>query len=152
MTALLDVTGKIRVEPEVEQKAQKKLYDWRYENSINQGKEALVINGEYNQWRTNSSLSNFQECLYHVNEMNMSAHLSNELHYHYLFYSVRKGKRFQSKKNKQEEADKKAEEALISLIQEFYKYNIVKAKQALKVLTKEQINTIKEKLEKGGSK
>jgi hypothetical protein len=152
MTALLDVTGNTRVEPEVEQKAQKKQYDWRYENSINLGKEALDIDGEYNQWRTNSSLANFQECLYHVNEMNMNYHLSNELHYHFLFYSVRKGKRFQSKKNKQEETDKKAKEDLLSLIQEYYKYNIVKAKQALKILTKEQISTIKEKLEKGGSK
>jgi hypothetical protein len=152
MTALLDVTGKTRVEQEVEQKAQKKQYDWRYENSVNLGKEALEIDGEYNQWRTNSSLSNFQECLYHVNEMNMNYHLTNELHYHFLFYSIRKSKRFQSKKNKQEEDARKTEETLVALIQEYYKYNIVKAKQALKILTKEQINTIKEKLEKGGSK
>jgi hypothetical protein len=152
MTSLLDVTGNIRVEKEVEQKAQKKLYDWRYENSINLGKEVIEIDGEYNHWRTNSTLSNFRESLFQSNEMNMNSHLSNELHYHYLFYSIRKSKRFQSKKNKQDEADKKAEETLISLIQEYYKYNIVKAKQALKVLTKEQISTIKEKLEKGGSK
>jgi len=152
MTALLDVTGNLREKIAEEPVVKKESYKFEFENSINLGSEPLKINGDYSWWRTNNILSNFHDCLYHVNEVNMNSHLTDEMHYHYLFYSVRKRKRFQEKKVKGQEDARKAEEALLSLIQEYYKYNIVKAKQALKVLTKEQINTIKEKLEKGGSK
>jgi hypothetical protein len=154
---LIDVTGKKREEEKPEEKYVKPAYDWRYENSINVEKEPLSLDGnlehKYNQWRTNTSLSAHIDTLFYVNEMNIYHHLSDKLHYHYLFYSVRKAKRFGKKKtenDKKLERVLKKEQELVSLIQEHYKYNTTKARQALKILTEEQLDTIRKIEEKGG--
>jgi len=133
-------------------------YDWRYENSINSGKEQLKLNEQefkYNQWRTNSSLSNYVDTLLYVNEMNMYHFITNQMHYDYLFNSVRKTKRYGKKKtekDKQLERQIKEENEKISLIQEYYKYNRTKSKELLNVLSDEQLNYIRKRLEKGGTK
>jgi len=133
-------------------------YDWRYENSINSGKEQLKLNEQefkYNQWRTNSSLSNYVDTLLYVNEMNMYHFITNQMHYDYLFNSVRKSKRYGKKKtekDKQLERQIKEENEKISLIQEYYKYNRTKSKEILNVLSDEQLNYIRKRLEKGGTK
>lgn len=146
-----------REEPITEKKQtnDNKRYDWRYENSINIGKERLILSEQdekYNPWRTNNILSNFPETVFDANIANMMYHIPFQMQYDYLFYSVRKQKRF-SKKIPQEELDRrKEEEKLIELISEYYKYNIVRSKEALKILTKEQIDFIRKKQEKGGVK
>jgi hypothetical protein len=145
-----------REEPSVEKKqTTDKRYDWRYENSINTGKERLILSDQdekYNPWRTNNILSNYPETVFDANIVNMMYHLPFQMQYDYLFYSVRKHKRF-SKKTPQEELDRrKEEEKLIELISEYYKYNIVRSKEVLKILTKEQIEFIRKKQEKGGVK
>jgi len=154
----LDVTLNEREEiPEVEEI--NKQYNWMWENNINSGRELIDIDKpqefSYNQWRTNISLSNFVETLENVEVMNENYHLDNKLHYHYLFYSVRKARRYGKKKtdeDKKLERQMKDEQKLLSLIQDYYKYNIVRAKEALKILSPEQIEIIKKKQEKGGVK
>jgi len=155
---MLDVTLNERVPEKIQQKQPKPMYDWRYENSINNGKEKLELENQefkYEKWRTVSSLSNFVDTIFYANEMNMHHQITDQMHYDYLFYSVRKAKRFNKKKTDQ---DKKLEELQreeqdkISLIQEFYKYNAAKAKAALRVLSNNQIELIRRKLEKGGAK
>jgi Bacteriophage clamp loader A subunit len=155
---LLDVT----LQPRKEEKKEvitKPNYDWRYENSINTGKEYYDLNQpqefKYSQWRTNLSLSNFIDTLSYANEMNCNYHISDKFHYEYLYHSVRKAKRYGKKKteyDKQIEKQIKEEQEKISLISEHYKYNIVRAKEVLKVLTSEQFELIKKKQEKGGIK
>jgi len=154
----LDVTLQKRA-PEVEVEKVKKLaYDWRYENSINSGKEPLSLENQefkYEKWRTNTSLTNHLDTIMDANQMNLNYHLSDQMHYHYLFYSVRKKKRFGSKKSerdKQLEREQKEEADKIALISEYYKYNTVNAKAALKVLTESQLEIIKRRLERGGVK
>jgi hypothetical protein len=134
------------------------MYDWRYENSINSGKEPLDLDGvqeaKYSQWRTNNSLSNFQETILYSNEMNMNYHLTDKMHYQYLFYSVRKAKRFGKKEDdkvkRKREKEQKEKEELHSLIQSFYKYNDARTKEAIRILSPEQIDIIRKKQEKGG--
>jgi UDP-N-acetylmuramyl tripeptide synthase len=152
----LDVTLQERA-PEVEVEKVKKLaYDWRYENSINSGKEPLSLENQefkYEKWRTNTSLTNHLDTIMDANQMNLNYHLSDQMHYDYLFYSVRKKKRFGSKKSerdKQLEREQKEEAEKIALISEYYKYNTVNAKAALKVLTESQLEIIKRRLERGG--
>jgi hypothetical protein len=154
----LDVTLQKRA-PEVEVEKVKKLaYDWRYENSINSGKEPLSLENQefkYEKWRTNTSLTNHLDTIMDANQMNLNYHLSDQMHYDYLFYSVRKKKRFGSKKSerdKQLEREQKEEADKIALISEYYKYNTVNAKAALKVLTESQLEIIKRRLERGGVK
>lgn len=133
------------------------MYDWSWENNINNSKELIDIDEKqehpYSAWRTNSTLSNFSDAIHYVNEINLNHHLSDKLQYHYLFYSIRKQKRYGKKKtsdDKKIETESKVYNELIALIQDHYKYNIEKAKQALKVLSEEQIDIIRNKQEKGG--
>lgn len=154
----LDVTLEPRKEKKEEQ-TEKKQYDWVYENNINYGRTLIDLDApqefKYNQWRTNSSLSFHTDTLSDAAIMNMAYSLEDKLHYHYLFYSVRKVKRYGKKKTEQEkklEKQLKEEQKLIALIQNHYKYNIVRAKEALKILSKEQIDIIIKKQEKGGLK
>jgi hypothetical protein len=151
----LDVTLQSRKEPKEEKSTEKLRYNWNYENNINYGKELIDLDSpqefKYSQWRTNSSLSNFRENIFYVNEMNTNYHLSDKMHYHFLFHSIKKMKRYGKKKTQEEEKkEKEAKKELekIRLIQEYYKYNIIKAKTALKVLTDEQFELIKKKLTK----
>lgn len=155
----LDVTLEPRVEPKIQEEYVKPRYNWLYENNINSGKTLIDLNKqqefEYNKWRTNSSLSNHYDTVILANEMNINYHLSDEMHYHYLFYSVRKKNRYGKKKTKEDEALQKQleqEQKLVHLIQSYYKYNTVRAREALKLLSKEQIDFIIKKQEKGGAK
>ena len=154
----LDVTLQKR-KPEVkEEKIAKPVYDWRFENSINLGKQPLELDKEpfkYEKWRTNSSLSNFVDTIMHVNEMNLNMHITDQMHYDYLFNSVRKTKRYGKKKTEEDkrlETLQKEESEKLDLIQEYYKYNTANAKAALRVLTESQLEIIKRRLEKGGVK
>jgi len=121
-------------------------YDWRYENSINNDKNYLEVNTEekYVPGRTNKVLSNYIDTVLYSNCMNLNRHLDDKLQYDYLFHSIKKRKRF-FKKNKHKPFDD------LSLISDYYKYNRKKSEQALKVLSKEQIIIIKDKLQKGGT-
>lgn len=156
---LLDVLLQPRKEETPEIKTEKPRYNWVYENSINSGKKPIDLDKPqefaYNKWRTNSSLSNFKETLMWANEMNMNSHISDKLHYDCLFHAVRKATRYGKKKTDQEKRlEKQIEQELelVHLIQRYYKYNIAKAKEALKILSKDQIDLIRKKEEKGGIK
>ena len=155
---MLDVTLQKRKEVE-EVVHVKPRYNWMYENNINSGRVLIDFDKkqefEYSKWRTNSALSNHKDTVFQANEMNMNLHLSDKLHYHYLYHSVRKQNRYGKKKtDKEKEFEKQLEQEakIISLIQDYYKYNIVRAKEAYKILSKDQIELIRQKQEKGGVK
>jgi SOS response regulatory protein OraA/RecX len=74
----------------------------------------------------------------------MNYAIPNEWQFHFLLNSITKKKRF-SKWQKKE----KASESLL-LVQEYFGYSSEKAREALTVLTEEQLNEIKLKLNKGG--
>lgn len=65
------------------------------------------------------------------------------MQYQFLLHSLRKKKRF-SPWLRQEKIDN------IELIKQYYGYSNEKAQQALKILTPDQIEYIKKKLNKGG--
>jgi hypothetical protein len=152
---MLNVLGEERKEEKAEVVA-KKGYDWRYENSINNGKQPLDLSGnlehKYSQWRTNIALSNFSDTISQANDMNTNYHISDKLHYEYFYYSVRKRNRWASAADKVAQKKQEQEQELLSLIQHYYKYNIERAKEALKILSKDQIDIIRKKQEKGGAK
>lgn len=155
---MLDVTLQKRKEEVPEEKLKKAAYDWCFENSINFGKVHLEVDKQefkYEKWRTNSSLTNFLDTIMYANEMNTHYDISDQMHYDYLFYSIRKNKRFGKKKtelDKKNEKLQKEENEKIALIQEYYKYNTAKCKAALNVLTTTQLDIIRKRLEKGGVK
>lgn len=151
MAKFLDVTLQERKEPKEEIKLEKPRYDWRYENSITSGKE-IEIDSDYSQWRTNSVLSNYRETILYANEMNCHYGVTDQMHYDYLYNSIRKKRMKGVKETESEKKARKQKEELLALVSNYYKYNVVRTKEVLKILTAEQINFIKNKNNKGGVK
>lgn len=122
-----------------------------YVNAISYGKDDLMTGTEndelaeaaYNAYLTNKALSYFPDTLLYANEMNMLNHVPNKLQFHYLLNSIRPKKRYSKWAKKEEDAD-------IEAIKEYYKYSTAKAEAALSVLSPQQINEIKTRLNKGG--
>ena len=120
------------------------LKDWL--NSINFTKEDLSEDiKSYPPYIINRCLSGHIDCVMFANEMNMNHHLDKNLQYSFYLNSLRKKKRFSPWLRKDKVTD-------LECIKQYYGYSNEKASQALKILTKEQINFIKQRLDIGGSK
>lgn len=124
------------------------LKDWL--NSINQTKinlidENLELEKEYPPYIINRCFSGHIDCVMFANEMNQYHFLPKKMQYDFYINSLRKKKRFSPWIRKDTIKD-------IDCIKRYYGYSDEKAKQALKILTKEQINFIKSKFETGGMK
>ena len=120
-----------------------------YLNSINSTKKDIMIDDitekQYNAFMVNRGLSYFPDTVAIANEMNRYHHLDKKLQYQFLINIIRKRKRF-SKWNKPNlEND-------IDVVKEYYGYSNEKAKEALTLLSPEQIIIIKKKVDKGGRK
>ena len=120
------------------------LKDWL--NSINFTKEDLSEEIKtYPPYIINRCLSGHIDCIMFANEMNMNHHLDKDLQYSFYLNTLRKRKRFSPWLRK----DKVAE---LECIKSYYGYSNEKASQALKILTKEQLTFIKQRLDIGGKK
>ena len=124
------------------------LKDWL--NSINLTKENLMAadpntKKEYAPYIINRCLSGHIDCILFANEMNMNHHLDKDLQYSFYLNSLRKRKRFSPWLRKDKVTD-------LECIKSYYGYSNEKASQALKILSKEQIAFIKQRLEIGGTK
>lgn len=124
------------------------LKDWL--NSINDTKKNLIdennsVEREYPSYIINKCLSGHIDCLLYSNEMNMNRHLSKKMQYDFYINSIRKRRRFAPWINKEELKD-------LEYIKNYYGYNDEKARQSLKILTKQQIEFIKDSFDTGGKK
>jgi hypothetical protein len=124
------------------------LKDWL--NSINQTKKNIMDEDassvkEYAPYIINRCLSGHIDCLMYANEMNKFSSLDKKLQYDFFINIIRKKKRFSPWLKQEKIKD-------LEIVKSYYGYSNDKAKQALKILTKEQINFIKSKFETGGMK
>jgi len=120
------------------------LKDWL--NSINFTKEDLTENAkEYPPYIINRCLSGHIDCIMFANEMNINHHLDKDMQYSFYLNTLRKKKRFSPWLRKEKVTD-------LECVKSYYGYSNEKASQALKILTKEQINFIKQRLDVGGTK
>ena len=121
-----------------------------YVNSINFTKKNLMRGSEndelaekgYAPYLTNKSLSYFTDTLLYANEMNKLHFLDNKLQYEFFLNSIRKKKRFA----KWAKADKNDDLVMIS---EYYQISLSKAKEAIRLLSHEQLSSIRNKMEQG---
>jgi hypothetical protein len=122
---------------------------FEFVNSINYTKEDIMIDDEtekeYLPFIVNRQLSYFQDTVLLSNEMNKYHHIDKKLQFHFLLNIVRKRKRF-TKWSKPSGVDD------LEVVKEFYGYSNEKARSAISLLTPEQIETIKNKVYKGGRK
>ena len=124
------------------------LKDWL--NSINFNKENLIkenpdIVKQYPPYIINRCLSGHIDCILYTNEMNIHHQLDKDMQYSYYLNTLRKRKRFSPWLRKEKVTD-------LECIKKYYGYSNEKASQALKILTQEQINFIKQRLDTGGMK
>lgn len=99
---------------------------------------------KYDAYIVNKALSFHVDCILHANEMNKFHGLDNDLQFQYYIQSIRSMKRKYQPWQKAE-VDKDLEP-----IKEYFGFSNEKAKQSLRILTKEQLDFIKEKTNKGG--
>ena len=124
------------------------LKDWL--NSINQTKKHLIdedpsVEKEYPPYIINRCLSGHLDCIMFSNEMNKYNFLPKKLQYDFYLNSLRKKKRFSPWLRKDKVTD-------LEIIKQYYGYSNEKALQALKILTPDQINFIKQRLDIGGTR
>ena len=97
----------------------------------------------YPAYVVNKCMSHHMDTVMFANEMNMNPVLSNRMQYDFFINIVRSRKRFSPWGKKKKIDD-------LELVKRYYGYSYEKAKQALEILTPQQINFIKDKLNTGG--
>lgn len=122
-----------------------------YLNAINVNKEPLLDESEtytkqsYPPFVVTRCLSYFPDTLFAANEVNIRPHMDSKMHFDFLRGAVRPRKRF-SKWLKREEDER------VKALVEYYGFSSRKAREALTVLTEEQISEIVAATSKGGKK
>jgi len=124
------------------------LKDWL--NSINFTKENLIeedstLVKEYPAYIINKCLSGHLDCILFANEMNKYHFLDKDIQYNFYINILRKKKRFSPWLRKEKVSD-------LEYVKRYYGYNNEKASQVLKILSNEQIDFIKQRLDTGGTK
>ena len=119
-------------------------------NSINTGKNNLIdedsdLEKKYPSYIVNRCLSGRIDAVMFANEMNKHPNLAKKLQYDFFLNSLRKRKRYSPWLRKEQIEN-------LELVKQYYGYSNEKACQALKILTTEQINFIKKRLDVGGAK
>ena len=100
----------------------------------------------YIPYMINHSFSYFPDTVLLANEMNINHHLDNKLQNDFFINTIRKNPKRFSKWNKvKHDGDFEA-------VKEYYGYNNEKTRSALSLLSAEQINIIKQKVDHGGRK
>ena len=101
---------------------------------------------DYKAFMVNRALSYHMDCILYANEMNKNSSLDVDMQYSYLLNTIRPMKRkFQSWQRTSVDKD-------IECVKQYFGYSNEKAKEALRILTEEQIAEIRIKTDKGGVK
>ena len=123
------------------------LKDWL--NSINFNKKNLIeedpsVIKDYAPYIINRCLSGNLDCVMFTNEMNKYSFLDKDMQYSFYLNTLRKKKRFSPWLRKDKVTD-------LQCVKQYYGYSNEKASQALKILSKQQLDYIKQRLDTGGS-
>jgi hypothetical protein len=119
--------------------------------AINYSKEAILdgennpSEKEYVPYIVNHSLSYFPDTIMQCNQMNAIPGIAKKMHFDYLRLSVRQRKRY-SKWLK----DEHGMVELMDMLKEVYGYSYKRAKEVIPLLTKQDIDKLKEQTYRGG--
>ena len=124
------------------------LKDWL--NSINFNKNNLIEEdleaiSSYPPYIVNRCLSGHLDTVLFANEMNKYSNLDKDMQYSFFLYTLRKRKRFSPWLKKEQVED-------LDLVKKHYGYSNEKAKVAVNLLTKTQLETIRNQHDMGGKK
>lgn len=116
-------------------------------NAINDTKKDVMVDDAaekaFNAFLVNRGLSYFSDTVLFANEMNRHHHIPNRLKFDFLINSIRKRKRFSKWLKATEPED-------LLIVKAYYGYSDEKARSALALLSAEQIQQLKQKMNQGG--
>ena len=124
------------------------LKDWL--KSINETKDNLIdedplLESKYLPYIVNRCMSGHIDALMYANEMNINSHLDKKLQYDFFLNSLRSKKRFSPWLRKEELSN-------LQTVKKYYGYSDEKARQVLPLLSDEQLDIIRQRLDTGGLK
>ena len=132
----------------VSEKKEKSLQLFDFVAAVSYTKEQLIVDEEsekkYNPFMVNKALSFGQDTIFFANAMNEQSHLPKKLQFDFFINSLRPMKRYNA-------WVKGEKDEVIELIQQYFGYNVNKAREALRILTPDQLNDIKMKMSTGGT-
>lgn len=121
-----------------------------YVKSINKGKNIMrgsnndpLIEEDYEPYFVNKALSYFPDTIEYANDMNLNYHLPNRPQYEYFINIVRPRNRF-------EKWVKNASDKGLDIVCDYYKCNRNVGRDYLSLLTSDELEIMKQKLETGG--
>ena len=121
---------------------------FEFTKTINETKLNLIdedpeVEKDYIPFLVNRSLGYFMDTIMYANEMNQKNSLDHKLQYDFLLNIIRPRKRFSKwlKKSKDDNID---------LVKKFYGYSYTKAKDVVDILSEDQLEYIRSKLDIGG--
>ena len=119
-----------------------------YVNSILQNKKNLIVDEltekDYSPFLVNRSLSYHKDCVLYANEMNRRHLTDKKLQYDFLLNTIRSQKRPFAKWVKSEKSDN------LECIKQVFGLSDQKARDAMRLLSNEQIQQLKEQADTGG--
>jgi hypothetical protein len=119
-----------------------------YATAILQNKKQLIVDDitekGYIPFMVNRSLSYHKDCIIYANEMNQRHHLGKRLQNDFLLNTIRSAKRPFAKWVKSEKSED------IDLVKLVYGLSDSKAREALRLLSGDNIKLLKEKFDIGG--
>lgn len=119
-----------------------------YVNSILQNKKNLIVDEltekDYQAFLVNRTLSYHKDCIMYANEMNRRHLADKKLQYDFLINTIRSQKRPFAKWVKSEKSDN------LECIKQVFGLSDQKAREAMRLLSDEQIQQLKEQTDTGG--
>jgi hypothetical protein len=119
-----------------------------YVNSILQNKKNLIVDEltekEYQPFLVNRTLSYHKDCILYANEMNRRHLTDKKLQYDFLLNTIRSQKRPFAKWVKSEKSED------LECIKQVFGLSNEKAREAMRLLSNEQIQQLKEQTDTGG--
>jgi hypothetical protein len=119
-----------------------------YVNSILQNKKNLIVDEltekDYSPFLVNRTLSYHKDCILYANEMNRRHLTDKKLQYDFLLNTIRSQKRPFAKWVKSEKSDN------LECIKQVFGLSDQKAREAMRLLSNEQIQQLKEQTDTGG--
>ena len=119
-----------------------------YVNSILQNKKNLIIDEltekEYQPFLVNRTLSYHKDCILYANEMNRRHLTDKKMQYDFLLNTIRSQKRPFAKWVKSEKSED------LECIKQVFGLSNEKAREAMRLLSNEQIQQLKEQTDTGG--
>lgn len=117
-------------------------------NDVSHGKKDVMCDEnerDYNAFMVNRFLSMNITTIMYANDMNMNSHIPKRMQYDYYLHSLKKQKRyFKYIKHKRQDD--------IDLIKEYHGCSEPRAKELLPIFTDDDIQYMRERLNKGGVK